>query len=364
MANTNSSLRVMHVISGDLWAGAEVQAYTLIKQLQEHCVVSVLLLNPGRLADELQKLGIRVAVLDEARMGPLALLIGMRQAMREFRPQVVHTHRQKENILGSLANWLSVRAKCVRTVHGAPEIYPQGRQKLQVGLDRWVGRHLQDGIIAVSQHLAEALQPLFSSRKIHLIRNGIDAAALNAGSRPADFRRAMPECLHIGIIGRLEPVKRVDIFLDMIAQLDTQNVSRKLHFHVIGEGRLRGELELRAESLGVLGKIKFHGQRNDIASCISSLDVVVMCSDHEGTPMTALEAMALGIPLVAHQVGGLSELLYEYPELLVQDHSPQGYARAVNRQLTQPTKNLALPEDYTAQENGVRTLSLYRRLAL
>lgn len=355
--------RVMHVISGDLWAGAEVQAYTLLTQLHHDCELHVAVMNLGRLQQQLQNAGIAVTVLDESRLNSLAILRKLRQLMREFQPHIIHTHRQKEHILGALANLLSVRVACVRTSHGAPEFEPKGRQRLQVWADRLTGRYLQDAVIAVSADLAEQLRRYFPKQRIHVIHNGIDVSALTRQAAEADFRRADAQSVHIGIVGRLEPVKRVDLFLEMAPIIMEQFCDRQFCFHVIGDGRLRATLQRQADELGLGDRVRFHGHRDDIPTCLRSLDLLIMCSDHEGTPMTALESLALRTAIIAHDVGGLREVLADYPELRVQDHCAAGYARQVRRYLTRESSlDIVLNQRYHAAANGLATRQLYDRL--
>jgi glycosyltransferase involved in cell wall biosynthesis len=352
----------MHIISGDLWAGAEVQAYTLLKQLRETCDLHVVLMNHGELADRLGAVQIPLTILDETRLGSFSILLALRKCMRSFAPDVIHTHRQKENILGNIANLLSVRAKSVRTSHGAPEFNTEGIRRLQSWLDTMVGRHLQQAIIAVSADLAVKLTAIFPPRKIHIINNGVDVEALKAAASEADFKLAEPDTTHIGIIGRLEPVKRIDIFLKMAAILMRQAEHKEYRFHVIGDGKLKPQLEAQTKELGLSDVVRFHGHRKDMASCISSLDVIVMCSDHEGTPMTALEALALGVPLVAHDVGGLREILVDYPALLVNEHVPGRYAQHVKGVFGENhSLQVNLPEVYFSDANARATYDLYEQ---
>ncbi len=363
MASERPPLKVMHIISGDLWAGAEVQAYTLLSQLRHHCDLSVVLMNTGRLANELAELNIKTTILDETQFGSSAILRNLRRLMKDIEPDIIHTHRQKENILGSLANLTSVRARCLRTSHGAPEFVHKGRQRIQAALDNFVGCYLQHAIIAVSNDLRAKLETVFPARKVHVIHNGIDVEALNATAEIADFRTDKADYLHIGIIGRLESVKRVDIFLDMIPLILQDFPEGKFRFHIIGDGTLRKQLERQAHEIGFEREVEFHGHRSDMPACIRSLDAIVMCSDHEGTPMTALEAMALGTPLIAHATGGLVEILAEYPELLVKEHSPRGYAKAMRkiRPLLQE-KRTRISSQYTAENNMKSTRKLYEML--
>lgn len=358
--------RVMHIISGDLWAGAEVQAYTLLKYLKSSVELQVVLMNEGELAKRLRQLDIPVTVLPETQLSSLSILKQLISLIRFHRPEVIHTHRQKENIFGNFANVMAFplkknRPKSVRTSHGAPESTPKGKQKIQVWLDSWVGNHLQQAVIAVSNDLAKKLALIFPVGHIQVVHNGVDCQMLLEQIREADFKRAQPDFKHIGIIGRLQPVKRIDIFIEMAALLiNNEHYGRQLQFHIIGDGNLRPMLEKKTQQLLINTQIKFHGHRDDMASCIASLDAIVMCSDHEGTPMTALEALALNTHLVAHDVGGLHELLYGQSELLVSEHNPSGYAAAVNNVLTQSPAKVSLNPSYTAETNAAAILSIYQ----
>lgn len=366
MAILNRPLRVMHIISGDLWAGAEVQAFTLLQQLQPKVQLHAVIMNPGELLQKLEGLNIAVTLLPESELSSAAVIGKLTQLIREFKPDIIHTHRQKENIFGNIANCLAAigrgkRAKSLRTAHGAPEFAPKGKQRIQVWLDNWVGRHLQQAIIAVSDDLSAKLKTLFPADNIHVIRNGVNPESLLSQAHQADFRSENPQHRHIGIIGRIEPVKRVDIFLDA-ATLLLHRAGPLLKFHIIGTGKLRAQMEAKATELGLTEYIQFHGHRTDMASCIRSLDLIVMCSDHEGTPMTALEAVALGTPLVAHNTGGLKDILQDHPQLLVSDHSPAGYARAMQAALDGDSTELRLPAIYSAAKNLEDTLKLYQIL--
>ncbi|MES2822441.1 MAG: glycosyltransferase [Pseudomonadota bacterium] len=364
----NRPLRVMHIISGDLWAGAEVQAFTLLSHLHAAVQLHVIVMNHGELAQRLQGLNIPVTLVLESHHNGLGIIREIVRRIRSFKPDVLHTHRQKENILSSIANCIAMPltgkyTKSLRTSHGAPEFIPTGKQRIQVWLDNWTGRHLQHAIIAVSQELASKLVKIFPEKKIHVIRNGVDSASLLAQAREADFRINAPGHQHIAIVGRIEPVKRIDIFLDMASILMKHlAASQALRFHIIGDGKLRATMERKVQQLGLTEHIYFHGHRQDMASCIKSLDVMVMCSDHEGTPMSALEAMALGTPLVAHDTGGLTDILQDYPRLLVANHSPEGYAEQVSKLLLANKISINLSEKYTAQRNFIDTLDLYRNL--
>jgi L-malate glycosyltransferase len=363
MTIVNRSLRVMHIVSGDLWAGAEAQAFTLLRQLNHEVSLIVIVLNHGELSRRLSDVGISVRILPETSMSSVGIFFSLVGEVFRFRPDIVHTHRQKENILGAIAfaiNRLLGRAGVsVRTVHGASEYVPKGLGRLQAALNVALGRWVQSAIIAVSEDLKKQLEPIYGQKRLVLVRNGVDCGSLKSvdlGSKD------QMEGFCIGIIGRLEPVKRVDIFLQMAAILLKEAPNIPWQFHIFGEGRLAPELKQMAVQLDIANCVLFHGQVNSIAPYLVSLKALVMCSDHEGTPMTALEAMGLEVPIIAHKVGGLFELLHSEPRALVDVHTPEGYAKSLISFAHNPFVPVRLPNEYTAEYNSYQILNLYRQL--
>ena len=360
-------MKVLHVISGDLWAGAEAQACTLLASLQKEPGVEVAaaLLNEGELARRLRSHGIPVSLFSERQTGPVRIVCGLRKLIREWQPDVVHTHRFKENILGCVANLLSRNVPSVRTVHGACEHAAGGIGKRTLRyLDVFCGRHLQQRIIAVSLDLAEKLAHDFPVDKIAVIENGVDVEAVRAQLTPVAFRTNEPTATHVGIVGRLVPVKRVDLFLDVARTLVARDPARQWRFHVFGDGPLRASLVARANAQD---RVTFHGHRDDSIACIAGLDVLVMCSDHEGLPMTLLEALAVGTRLVAHGVGGIPAVIGSRHDCAIVDqHDAEGYATAILKLLAsaggvrQPLSEGAV---FTARNNAQRIGHLYRELA-
>lgn len=370
-------LKVLHVISGDLWAGAEVQAFNLLTALQrlEGIEVAAALLNEGELARRLRECGIAVTVVDETRLNALQILLSLVKLMRTWRPDVVHTHRTKENVLGALANRLTRSVPCLRTAHGAPEHAPRGFSQLHKKafqrIDQWSGRHLQKAVIAVTAELAVKLQPRLPAGKTVVIENGVDVGAMTQALQPAHFDNGPADVIHVGLVGRLVAVKRVDLFLEAADLLRREAPQRHWHFHVFGDGPLRGDLMQQARRSGIDASTTFHGHRADIAACIAGLDVLVMCSDHEGLPMTLLEAMSLGVAVVGHNVGGIAQLLEDgrcgWP---VNEHTALGYTQAVlaataatdRAARIQSAKTNVLAR-YSSATCAQQHLKLYRKLA-
>lgn len=364
-------IRVLHVASGDLWAGAEVQVFTLVSHLAQMpgVIVGAALMNEGVLAERLRDIGVWVEILDETRHGVFALIANLRRTLRDWRPDVVHTHREKENIVGTIANRLWRNVPCVRTVHGQGEQIPGSlarrakRATISV-IDQWCGRNLQDRVISVSQELQLTLETRFAPTQVRVIENGVDIEKVRSEKELAKFRLVSPRAIHVGIVGRLVPVKRVDLFIDAASILVRELRDTTWKFHVFGNGPLRVDLERRAEQLEISENVQFHGHCTDIATCIGGLDLLVNCSDHEGLPMTVLEAMALDIPVVAHAVGGLQSAVP--PECLVFDHNSRGYRNAIARVILEGDRSSPHVarniEKYSATRNASQMRAVYQEI--
>jgi len=366
-------LRILHIASGDLWAGAEVQAFTLISHLVRipNTEVATVLMNEGTLANKLRSIGVPVYMLDEQKVTSAWIFGCLCATLRTWRPDVIHTHREKENIIGSLANRLCWNVPSVRTIHGGREDSrltgrEGARRQVIHALDRWCGSALQQKIIAVTRELGVQVRSEFPAEKIVVIENGVDIAAVRAEKGIAEFRAGEPEVTHIGIVGRLVQVKRVDLFLETAAALLRQFPLRGWRFHVFGEGPERFRLEGVSQRLQISDNVTFHGHRLDIATCMAGLDVLVICSDHEGLPMTALEAIALQVPTVAHTVGGLVEVVPR--EFLVARHEVAGYRDGILRVLCPDGRVIAekhasaILKRFSAQRNAERIYALYEQV--
>lgn len=351
---TKERLRVLHVISGDLWAGAEAQAYTLLKHLKPLCDVHAVLMNDGELARRLRDCNIPVTILDESKLSSWKIFLELRKHLKDKKPNVIHTHRQKENILGAFANSSTIKARCLRTAHGASEVLVSFKTKIIQSIDYWVGNYLQEAVIAVSDEVKVKLSSYIHIDKIKVINNGVDIDLLQSQVETADFRLKEPFKKHIGIVGRLAPVKRVNFFLEMAAYFKRENLTQ-YRFHVIGDGPMRDSLEEQQEALGLEDWVTFHGHCVNTPCLIKSLDVVVMCSDHEGLPLTALESIALGTPVASHLSGALGQLIEEHCNINCSNQSVEDYFYTIKNL---KCKTSLLPK-YFATKNARKTYSEY-----
>jgi glycosyltransferase involved in cell wall biosynthesis len=281
---------------------------------------------------EVPGLGPELRPHDDARaLAHLAL------AVRRFRPDIVHTHTAKAGMLGRLAAVLAGRPGpvIVHTYHGhvLEGYFDPIRTAVYRGLERQLGR-ASDRLIGVSSATVDDLVRLRVAprEKFEVIPIGLDLEPFLT-STPAEgkgFRREMGaqdgEVL-LTFVGRLVPIKRVDVLLRAVA-LARRRESR-VRLAIVGDGELRGSLEALASELGIDDRVRFAGYRADMVPVVAAADIAVLSSDNEGTPVSLIEAAAAGKPAAATAVGGVADVVTTDTGILAPQGDPVGLGDAI-----------------------------------
>jgi glycosyltransferase involved in cell wall biosynthesis len=363
----------MHLIPGEQWAGAEVQAVTLIRHLRTlGADVRAVVFHHGKVEQALEQLGIDVTVIDQRAMTIGTCFERLADRIQSLRPAVVHVHRYRETVLAAAALWRGSGLPLVRTIHGMPEPYRGWKGAVMAvyhGLERVAIRASGATLIAVSQQIGSSLRQAFPHAAVHVVPNGIDQSTVRPTRERAALRREWgiaDDAPVIGFVGRLAPVKGPDLFLRAAARLGQEMPS--LCAVLVGQGDQRDRLEAWAREEGCHG-VRFLGHRDDIADVLNALDVLVMPSYHEGLPMVLLEAMAAGRPVVATSVGGIPEVVDSRSAFLVPPGSVDALIRAVRTVLTDRILAEALTKTayeavvrLTAERMAGQVMEIYRTL--
>ncbi len=251
-------------------------------------------------------------------LNPLRFILNLwrlYQAIRAFAPDVVHTHNTTAGFLGRLAARLAGVPVVVHTLH----MYPFGGYYNRlttfwfIWLER-IGAYWSDSIITLSEQLRRVLTEEYGitrKQRIIVLPAGYDLANFaNTKRHKNNFRAAwhIPEDVPlVGIIGRLLPVKNHALFLEAAALVHAEMPQAR--FVIVGDGQLRQMLVQQAKHAGLADHVIFTGWQKDVADIYSDLDMLVICSLNEGTPVPIIEALAAGCPVVATDVGGVADLL-------------------------------------------------------
>jgi glycosyltransferase involved in cell wall biosynthesis len=283
-------------------------------------------------------------IVGEFSLGPqeLRALVRLYRLMRRERPHIVHTHTAKAGFVGRLAARLARVPAVVHTFHGhiLHGYYSPRKTQLLRGMERILTR-LTNHIIAVSEQVRQDLVTygVAPAEKILVVPLGLELEPFLDGSQSRGaFRRELNlnggERL-VGIVGRLFPIKNHRLFLDAAALMARQE--RVARFVIVGDGVLRPEMEQYAHALDIADRVVFTSWRRDLPRIYADLDVLAVTSNNEGTPVSAIEAMAAGCPVVATRVGGLPDLISDGETgYLVPPGDAQAVSAAMLRLLREP----------------------------
>jgi glycosyltransferase involved in cell wall biosynthesis len=285
--------------------------------------ITAILLNDGRLADELRKSGISVFVAAEEKKSLLQIYLDIRKIVTKKRPDIIHSHRYKENILAYLASKTGKNIRLVATQHGMPEMF-EGNGNLKPRLISRLNFFLLSqsfrNVVTVSQDMQKTfIQHYgFKESKVAVIHNGIEIDNTSQGARRrGDFV--------IGSSGRFFPVKDYPLMVE-IARMVMEKVNN-ICFELAGDGPERAKIQRLVKKYGLEEKFILRGFVDDIFHFYQGLDLYLCTSLHEGIPMSVLEAMGHGLPVIAPKVGGLEEILEDGVQgYLVEGRNPIDYA--------------------------------------
>ena len=268
----------------------------------------------------------RIAIPDRAYVREVR---EWRALIDAWRPDVVHTHGYRADVVAGLA---AARAgvALVSTAHGF--IGGDRRGRMYERVQMWSYRRGRE-VVAVSRPIAERLaRARVPVERLHVVPNALRPPAELAGRAEARAHLGLaPDARVLGWVGRLGPEKGPDVALESLVDLPGTRLS------FVGEGGLGDALAARAETLGLGDRVTFHGVVDGMARWLPAFDALVLSSRTEGTPITLLEAMHAGVPIVATRVGGVPDLLeHERHALLVEPDAPFELAAALHRLASEP----------------------------
>ncbi|MBI4341153.1 MAG: GT4 family glycosyltransferase PelF [Candidatus Omnitrophica bacterium] len=352
--------------------GAQRQLFELVSRLpKERFAARVISLSDQPQADleRFRAAGIEVACIAQSGAWNWRCFWRLLRALRRQRPRIVHTWLFTADLYGRLA----ARLAGVPVVVSAVRSVDAGKPGHYIAADRWLGR--MTNALTVN---AEAIRRVLRDReglpasKLHTIYNGVDLHVFNPATRNGTLRqqwRVGPADQVVGIVGRLAPEKDHATFLRAAAAVAQQQPNAR--FLIVGQGPLRGQLEQLSRQLGLQPQVRFVDSPQEIADVFAAIDLLVLSSIYEGCSNVILEAMAMGKPVIATDVGGNPELVEpQRTGLLVPVGNPEALAEAMVQLLRDPPRATQLGEAgrqrveeyFSAERMVAQTISLYESL--
>jgi len=334
--------KVLRIINRFNLGGPTFNVAYLTKFLEPHYQTMLV----GGMKDETEdssefivnKLGLNPIIIPEMKrsISPLNDRIAykkIKQIIREYKPDIVHTHASKAGAIGRLAAKNCNVPIIVHTFHG--HVFHSYFGSLKTNFYKSIERYLakkSTKIIAISKRQQQEIcleHSIVELQKSIVIPLGFDLSRFreNQTIKRQDFRSKYglaADEIAIGIIGRLVPIKNHSMFLSAFKKSLT-NIDKNIRAVIIGDGELSDQIKNEATSLGLkIGNnkdadITFTSWIRDIDVAYAGLDIVCLTSMNEGTPVSLIEAQAAGKPIISTEVGGIEDVVMENKSALLTD---------------------------------------------
>jgi glycosyltransferase involved in cell wall biosynthesis len=318
--------------------GAQTYVAGLLPALAGRFEVVVAAHGDGPLRDAAHAAGVRFAPLRHVRrdLNPPRDLLGLLELvvlMRRLRPDIVHANSSKAGVLGRVAAVLAGVPIRIFTVHGwAFKAYSGAASALYRWADRLTAPLTTATIcVAEGERAAGLAARTCRPDRTVVIPNGVDASA-GGGAPDRDDPWPRGAGPRVVAVGRLAPPKDPLTLVRALSALRTRPAAL-----LVGGGPQRSAVEAEIAAHNLASAVAVAGERRDVARLLAEADVFVLSTRSEGAPMSILEAMAAGLPVVASAVGGVPELVEnEVTGLLVPPGDPAALAAALDRLLADP----------------------------
>src|SRR2546423_559314 len=324
-------IKVMHIVPMLSPGGAERVAVHIVRGLSRQRYEPMVVSFTGRLDCDLDHLlddaGIEVRYLGKRPGFDYRVYPRLHPVLKRWRPNIIHSHLHV--LRYALPSMLLLKkTTLVHTVHNMAEREVEPRA-------RWIQRYaFRHGVtpVAVADRVASSMERLYGIGSCRIIANGIPT---NCYAHPQISRKEWRAKEGFGendvlfvCVARFAPQKNHALLLNAFAKGPASNPNA--HLVLVGEGVLQSQLEDQAKALQVAHQVHFLGLRADIPEVLDAADIFVLSSDSEGNPLSILEAMASGLPIVSTAVGGVPDLFESGKEGII---VPRGDVQAFSKSM-------------------------------
>lgn len=303
-------MKIVQVMPDFGLAGAETMVENLSCGLAaEGCdvlVISFFDLHTA-ITERIENRGIKIKYLGKKRGFDPSIISKMRKIIKAYQPDVIHTHRYV--LPYAFLASMGFKAKRVHTVHNVAQ---KEQTKVGKNINRVLFRYFNVVPVALSKEIQRTIQEVYGlpDNRIPVVFNGIDLSRCIVKESYA--RKDTFTVLHIG---RFMDVKNHELLLRRFARFKGQHSDARLQ--LLGDGELKENMMQLAGQLNITDAVEFAGLQSNVYPWLHNADVFILPSKFEGMPMTLIEAMGTGLPIIASNVGGIPDMLSSQKEALL-----------------------------------------------
>ena len=372
-----AKIRVMRIIARMNVGGPAVQVSGLMRGFDQNIFDQRLFTGycAGDEADYLELIAPDIPVTRIEGLGrsikakdDLLVLFRLIGEIRKFRPNYIHTHTAKAGLLGRLAAILSFsNAKLIHTYHGhlLHGYFSPAKTKVLIYIERMlakrsfkivsVGAQVRDDLLAV--HIGKPAQYV-------VIPPGISLGTLPNSLVARESLGVPQDATTITFLGRITGIKRPDRFAEVALKIASYNP--KVVFLIVGSGDLVDSLKVQLSKID--SQVKFLGWRSDVENILSATDILLLTSDNEGTPVSAIQAGMAGVPTISTNVGSVAEVIKNGSTGVLTSLDPEEIATALKSLISNPDLRIQLGKnaktDMNARYGVARLVNDYQNLYL
>jgi glycosyltransferase involved in cell wall biosynthesis len=325
-----NNIQILQFVDSFNIGGAEVVAMSIAEGLQSRgydCVLCAIG-KDGNIREHLQKKGIKGYCLGKPYGFSLKLIGAIAKIIWHEHADIVVTHHFRQLIHAFLpAKILGKKLVHIEHDYHFYEDKPVILKRLRFLLK------FADSFVCVAPEIVDWFKEKVPgiAHKSVFINNGVDTDRFRPDIIMRESMRnkygIAPETFVVGTCARLEPIKNIELLIDGFAGFQKHHVDAKLI--IIGDGSQRKLLRQRAKQHGIDGVAIFAGMQHEVEKYLSMFDVYAITSRDEGLPLSVLEAMAVGLPVIATNVGALPQLLTDKLGVLLGSHTPEALMKAL-----------------------------------
>lgn len=330
-------MKILQVIPNFCFGGAEIMCENLTRGLMQmgYEVSAVSLYDVHTpVSERMEKAGVRIRYLDKKPGLDVSMVPKLVRILKQERPDVVHTHLDVIKYAALAAKLAKVK-KSVHTVHNIAQKEAGGlTQKIINGCYFKLG---WSAPVALSPEVRRTVCAFYGmdAKRVPVIYNGIDLSRCIPKER-----YETGDTVTLVHIGRFHKQKNHAGLLKAFQLLHAQYPQCRLH--LLGDGELRTEMEEYAAQLGISDWVRFWGNQSNVYPFLHDADVFVLPSLYEGIPMTVIEAMGTGLPIVAAAVGGIPDMLQNEKNALLVPCEAEAVSRACAQLISDPALRMRL----------------------